>query len=121
VPWSGAATWTTKPAARSEAQLIEAARQGDSGAMSELFNSTRSAAQLGLTLDLRRVAALALRLAAAYFSSVNLSMTRLAVVGAVLLLLLLLRGCPMCWLMGFFETIQLRRAQNNSDTLQRTQ
>lgn len=52
---------------------------------------------------LRGLAALALIMGALHFSafgSVGLIIATLAFIGAILLL----RGCPMCWLVGLFET-----------------
>ena len=54
---------------------------------------------------LRGVAAAVLLLAALWGDSVPLAARWAAGAGAVLLL----RGCPMCWLMGLFETAARRR------------
>lgn len=54
---------------------------------------------------LRGAAAMALILAAFFFSSYGLLWSALAGIGAVVLL----RGCPMCWLMGLFETLRRGR------------
>ena len=56
---------------------------------------------------LRGAAAVGLLFAAFYLSSYGVLWSALAVIGAVVLL----RGCPMCWLMGLFETIQRGRAK----------
>lgn len=55
---------------------------------------------------LRGAAAFALLFAAMYFSASSLILAGIAAVGAFLLL----RGCPMCWLMGLFETIRQNRS-----------
>jgi hypothetical protein len=57
---------------------------------------------------LRGAAALALVAAVLYFNSFGPIGSSLALLGA----LLLLRGCPMCWLMGLFETMAKGREQN---------
>ncbi|MBY0573579.1 MAG: hypothetical protein K2P84_07850 [Undibacterium sp.] len=57
---------------------------------------------------LRGVAALGLIIAAFYLSSYGIVWSALAGIGAVVLL----RGCPMCWLMGLFETMQPQRSAN---------
>ncbi len=54
---------------------------------------------------LRGAAAIALIFAAFFFRSYGLVWPALAGIGAVLLL----RGCPMCWLVGLFETIRQGR------------
>ena len=51
---------------------------------------------------LRGAAATGLIIAAFYVSSYGFVWSALAGLGAVVLL----RGCPMCWLMGLFETMQ---------------
>lgn len=51
---------------------------------------------------LRGAAAIGLIFAAIYLSSYGFVWSALAGIGAVVLL----RGCPMCWLMGLFETMQ---------------
>ena len=51
---------------------------------------------------LRGAAAVGLIFAAIYLNSYGFVWSALAGIGAVVLL----RGCPMCWLMGLFETIQ---------------
>lgn len=56
---------------------------------------------------LRGAAALGLIFAAFFLGSYGLLWSAMAGVGAVVLL----RGCPMCWLMGLFETLQRQRAQ----------
>ena len=56
---------------------------------------------------LRGAAAIALIFAAIFFSSYGLLWSALAGIAAVVLL----RGCPMCWMMGLFETMQRSRAQ----------
>lgn len=55
---------------------------------------------------LRGAAALALMAAAFWLSSFGLVWSLLAMAGA----LALMRGCPMCWLMGLFETLKQRPA-----------
>jgi hypothetical protein len=60
---------------------------------------------------LRGLGALALIFGAIYFSSfgiIGAVVAGLAFVGAIFLL----RGCPMCWLVGLFET--LRQGQNKT-------
>ena len=59
---------------------------------------------------LRGAAAIGLIFAAFFFSSYGLLLPALAGVGAVVLL----RGCPMCWLMGLFETLQQSRSKKGS-------
>jgi hypothetical protein len=59
---------------------------------------------------LRGVAALALIVGAVLFSGYGAVGSGLAVVGA----LLLLRGCPMCWLIGLIETISHSRSRKTS-------
>jgi hypothetical protein len=56
---------------------------------------------------LRGAAAIGLLFAAFFFSNYGVLWSALAVIGAMVLL----RGCPMCWLMGLFETIQRGRAK----------
>ena len=51
---------------------------------------------------LRGAAALGLIFAAIYLSTYGVVWSALAGLGAIVLL----RGCPMCWLMGLFETMQ---------------
>jgi hypothetical protein len=51
---------------------------------------------------LRGAAAIGLIFAAFFLSSYGVLWSAIAVIGAVVLL----RGCPMCWLMGLFETIK---------------
>lgn len=51
---------------------------------------------------MRGAAALGLIFAAIYLSTYGVEWSALAGIGAVVLL----RGCPMCWLMGLFETMQ---------------
>ena len=54
---------------------------------------------------LRGLAALGLIIGAIYSSSygtIGLALGALALVGAIVLL----RGCPMCWLVGLFETMR---------------
>lgn len=51
---------------------------------------------------LRGGAAIGLIFAAFYLSSYGVVWSALAGIGAVVLP----RGCPMCWLMGLFETMQ---------------
>lgn len=53
---------------------------------------------------LRGAAALALIFAAVFFSSYGWAWSVIAVLGAVVML----RGCPMCWLMGLFEIMARR-------------
>lgn len=50
---------------------------------------------------LRGAAAVGLLFAAFFLSSYGVLWSAPAVIGAVVLL----RGCPMCWLMGLFETM----------------
>lgn len=50
---------------------------------------------------LRGLGALALILSALYFNSYSILLSFVAFAGAILLL----RGCPMCWLIGLFETV----------------
>ncbi len=57
---------------------------------------------------LRGVAALGLIIGAIWVSSYGLMWSGLPALAAIVLL----RGCPMCWLMGLFETIAQR--QNRS-------
>ncbi|MCV2356782.1 hypothetical protein LNV09_21795 [Paucibacter sp. B2R-40] len=57
---------------------------------------------------LRGAAAFALIAAALLFNQWGQIGSGLALVGAFLLL----RGCPMCWLMGLFETIAKGRNSN---------
>jgi hypothetical protein len=59
---------------------------------------------------LRGLAALGLIIGALYFSSygsIGLAFAALAIVGAIVLL----RGCPMCWLVGLFETLRQGRKE----------
>ncbi|MDT9002363.1 hypothetical protein RQP53_23985 [Paucibacter sp. APW11] len=56
---------------------------------------------------LRGAAALGLMFAAIYLGSHGVFWSALAGVGAVVLL----RGCPMCWLMGLFETVAQGRGR----------
>lgn len=58
---------------------------------------------------LRGAAALALIAATLFFNSLGLIGSGLALIGA----LVLLRSCPMCWLMGLFETIANRPKRNH--------
>jgi hypothetical protein len=51
---------------------------------------------------LRGAAAIGLIFAAFFLSSYGVLWSAIAVIGAMMLL----RGCPMCWLMGLFETIK---------------
>lgn len=51
---------------------------------------------------LRGTAAVGLLFAAFFLSSYGVLWSALSVIGAVVLL----RGCPMCWLMGLFETMK---------------
>jgi hypothetical protein len=48
------------------------------------------------------VAAVGLLLVAFFLRNVGMFWSALAVIGVVVLL----RGCPMCWLMGLFETMK---------------
>jgi hypothetical protein len=57
---------------------------------------------------LRGAAALGLIFTAIFLSSYGLMWSVAAVIGAVLLL----RGCPMCWLMGLFETMKRSRSRS---------
>ncbi len=57
---------------------------------------------------LRGAAAFALIAAALFFNGLGLMGSGLALLGAFLLL----RGCPMCWMMGLFETIAKGRKSN---------
>ncbi len=59
---------------------------------------------------LRGAAALALIVGAVLFSGYGAIWSGLAVVSA----LLLLRGCPMCWLIGLIETISHSRSRKTS-------
>ena len=59
---------------------------------------------------LRGAAAFALIFSVLYFS-LGWMGSALAIVGAVVLL----RGCPMCWLMGLFETMARRRQAEHRD------
>ncbi len=54
---------------------------------------------------LRGAAAMALILVAFFFSNYGMLWSALAGIGAVVLL----RGCPMCWLVGLFETLRRGR------------
>lgn len=51
---------------------------------------------------LRGAAALALLVFALFFNPYGMALSGVALVGAVVLL----RGCPMCWMMGLFETMR---------------
>ncbi len=53
---------------------------------------------------LRGAAAIALLVASVFLISYGLVWSALAVIGAVVLLC----GCPMCWLIGLFETLKNR-------------
>lgn len=57
---------------------------------------------------LRGAAAIGLLFAAYFFSSYGLVWSAMAVIAAAVLL----RGCPMCWLMGLLETV--RRGSDRS-------
>lgn len=59
---------------------------------------------------LRGAAAFALIASALLFSGYGLIGSGLAIGGA----LLLMRGCPMCWLIGLLETIAQRRKPGTS-------
>ena len=54
---------------------------------------------------LRGAAAIALLVASVLLSSYGLVWSAMAAIGAVVLL----RGCPICWLIGLFETLKNRR------------
>jgi hypothetical protein len=54
---------------------------------------------------LRGLGALALILSALYFNSYGIIWSVTAFAGAISLL----RDCPMCWLLGLFETMRQRR------------
>ena len=54
---------------------------------------------------LRGAAAIALLVASVFLISYGLVWSAMAAIGAVVLL----RGCPMCWLIGLFETLKNRR------------
>jgi hypothetical protein len=56
---------------------------------------------------LRGADAVGLIFAAFFLSNYGLLWSAMAGVGAVVLL----RGCPMCWLMGLFETLQQSRSK----------
>nr|WP_315477073.1 hypothetical protein [uncultured Undibacterium sp.] len=59
---------------------------------------------------LRGLAALGLIIGAMYsgsYGTIGLVFAAFAFVGAIVLL----RGCPMCWLVGLFETIRQRREE----------
>jgi hypothetical protein len=58
---------------------------------------------------LRGAGAIGLIFAAVFLSSYGLLWSAMAGVGAVVLL----RGCPMCWLMGLFETLQQNRSKKS--------
>ncbi|WP_395009493.1 hypothetical protein [Undibacterium sp.] len=61
---------------------------------------------------LRGLAALGLIIGAMYsssYGSIGLVFAALAFVGAIVLL----RGCPMCWLVGLFETLRQRREETS--------
>jgi len=57
---------------------------------------------------LRGAAAISLIFAAFFLSSYGAVWSAIAVIGAIVLL----RGCPMCWLMGLFETMQKKGRAN---------
>jgi hypothetical protein len=57
---------------------------------------------------LRGVAALGLIIGAVLVSAYGLLWSILPAFGAIVLL----RGCPMCWLMGLIETLAQRRNRN---------
>lgn len=60
---------------------------------------------------LRGAAAFALIAAALYFKLLGPMGSGMALIGAFLLL----RGCPMCWLVGLVETIARRRSPAPAD------
>jgi hypothetical protein len=60
---------------------------------------------------LRGLGALSLILGAFYFNSYSIIGSVIAFAGAIFLL----RGCPMCWLLGLFET--MRQGQNKTPPL----
>lgn len=57
---------------------------------------------------LRGAAAVGLLFAAFFLSNVGVIWSAVALIGAVVLL----RGCPMCWLMGLFETVRQGRSRS---------
>jgi hypothetical protein len=57
---------------------------------------------------LRGLVAFGLIFGAFYFNSYSIVVSVVAFVGAIFLL----RGCPMCWLLGLFET--MRKSQNKT-------
>ncbi len=59
---------------------------------------------------LRGLAAAALIATAVFFSQGHPILIALLIIGAMLLL----RGCPMCWLMGLFETMRNQKLNNKS-------
>lgn len=62
---------------------------------------------------LRGLAALGLIIGALYsssYGSIGVVFAALAFVGAIVLL----RGCPMCWLVGLFETLHQRKEKTSS-------
>jgi hypothetical protein len=61
---------------------------------------------------LRGAAAIALIFAAFYFSRYGVMWPVMAGIAAAVLL----RGCPMCWLMGLFEIMKQGRGKNGSTT-----
>ncbi len=64
---------------------------------------------------LRGLAALTLIIGALYlsaFGTAGLIVATIAFVGAILLL----RGCPMCWLIGLLETLRRRKEKAPSDS-----
>ena len=58
----------------------------------------------------RGAAAIGLIFAAAFLSNYGFVWSAMAGAGAVVLL----RGCPMCWLMGLFETIKQGRRNSGA-------
>lgn len=61
-----------------------------------------------VSVHLLRGAAIGLIFAAFFLSSYGVVWSAIAVIGAIVLL----RGCPMCWLMGLFETMQKKGRAN---------
>lgn len=59
---------------------------------------------------LRGLAALALLAFALFFNPYGMVLSAAALVGAVVLL----RGCPMCWMMGLFETMRKDKGRGTS-------
>jgi len=57
---------------------------------------------------LRGAAAVGLIVAALFLSGYGVVWSAIAGIGAIVLL----RGCPMCWLMGLFETMQKKGRAN---------